>query len=193
MDKEKEVVVETTEELNEADQKNDHKEKKKSEKNKYKEEIEQLKEENKELKEKYLRQLAELENFKKRVQQERVNERKYASQNLVESLLPSIDQLRLVVNMPTDNELLKNYLIGFKMINDQIFNTLESDGLKEVNALDKQFDPNFHHAIEKVSDKDKPNGVVVSVTQTGYTYKERLIRPAMVKVNEWSDENGNDK
>lgn len=193
MDKEKEVVVETTEELNEADQKNDHKEKKKSEKNKYKEEIEQLKEENKELKEKYLRQLAELENFKKRVQQERVNERKYASQNLVESLLPSIDQLRLVVNMPTDNELLKNYLIGFKMINDQIFNTLESDGLKEVNALDKQFDPNFHHAIEKVSDKDKPNGVVIQVTQTGYTYKERLIRPAMVKVNEWSDENGNDK
>ncbi|CCV65727.1 Protein GrpE (HSP-70 cofactor) [Paracholeplasma brassicae] len=193
MDKEKEVVVETTEELNEADQKNDYKEKKKSEKNKYKEEIEQLKEENKELKEKYLRQLAELENFKKRVQQERVNERKYASQNLVESLLPSIDQLRLVVNMPTDNELLKNYLIGFKMINDQIFNTLESDGLKEVNALDKQFDPNFHHAIDKVSDKDKPNGVVVSVTQTGYTYKERLIRPAMVKVNEWSDENGNDK
>lgn len=193
MDKEKEVVLETTEELNEVDQKNDHKEKKKSEKNKYKEEIEQLKEENKELKEKYLRQLAELENFKKRVQQERVNERKYASQNLVESLLPSIDQLRLVVNMPTDNELLKNYLIGFKMINDQIFNTLESDGLKEVNALDKQFDPNFHHAIDKVSDKDKPNGVVVSVTQTGYTYKERLIRPAMVKVNEWSDENGNDK
>lgn len=193
MDKEKEVVVETTEELNEADQKNDHKEKKKSEKNKYKEEIEQLKEENKELKEKYLRQLAELENFKKRVQQERVNERKYASQNLVESLLPSIDQLRLVVNMPTDNELLKNYLIGFKMINDQIFNTLELDGLKEVNALDKQFDPNFHHAIDKVSDKDKPNGVVIQVTQTGYTYKERLIRPAMVKVNEWSDENGNDK
>jgi molecular chaperone GrpE len=193
LDKEKEVVVETTEELNEADQKNDHKEKKKSEKNKYKEEIEQLKEENKELKEKYLRQLAELENFKKRVQQERVNERKYASQNLVESLLPSIDQLRLVVNMPTDNELLKNYLIGFKMINDQIFNTLELDGLKEVNALDKQFDPNFHHAIDKVSDKDKPNGVVIQVTQTGYTYKERLIRPAMVKVNEWSDENGNDK
>lgn len=190
MDKEKEVVVETTEELKDTVD-TDHKEKKKSEKNKYKEEIEQLKEENKELKEKYLRQLAELENFKKRVQQERIIERKYASQNLVETLLPSIDQLRLVVNMPTDNELLKNYLIGFKMINDQIFTTLESDGLKEVKALNEQFDPNFHHAIDKVSDKDKPNGVVVSVTQTGYTYKERLIRPAMVKVNEWSDENGN--
>ena len=85
----------------------------------------------------------------------KIIERKYASQNLVESLLPSIDQLRIVVGMPTDNDLLRNYLIGFKMINDQIFQALESDGLKEVKAVNEVFDPNFHYAIEKISDKEK--------------------------------------
>lgn len=190
MEKEKDVV-ETTNDETVVLEKDEPKEKKKSDKNKLKDEVEQLKLENKEFKEKYLRQLAELENYKKRVQQEKIIERKYASQNLVESLLPSIDQLRIVVGMPTDNDLLRNYLIGFKMINDQIFQALESDGLKEVKAVNEVFDPNFHYAIEKISDKEKPNGVVLQVTQTGYTYKERLVRPAMVKVNEWSDENGN--
>lgn len=176
------------------------KEKKKSEKvllkeeiDKLKSDIEKLEQEKQEIKDHYLRERAELENFKKRTHQERINERKYAAQNVIELLINPLDQLKIVTNMTVDNDLLKNYLIGFKMINDQLFNALEQDGLKEIKALGEVFDPNLHHAIDKVNDKDKPNGTCVQVVQTGYMYKERIIRPAMVKVNEWSDENGNNE
>lgn|SRR5690554_795103 len=169
------------------------KEEKKERKNKYKEKIEELELEIKSLKEQNLRNYAELENFKKRMMQERINDRKYASKDLIADLLQSLDQLQKIVLMPTDNELLKNFLIGFKMINDQLFQVLENDGLKAIDALDKPFDPNFHYAVEKTNDKEKPNGVNVKVIQTGYMYKDKLLRPAMVKVNEWSEENGEDK
>lgn len=169
------------------------KEKKKSEKDKLKDEIEQLKAEIAELKDHYLRERAELENFKKRTHQERIIERKYAAQNIVESLINPIDQLRIVTNMTVDNDVLRNYLIGFKMINDQIINKLEQEGLKEIKSMNEMFDPNLHHAIDTVSDNSKPTGMILAVQQTGYMFKERVIRPAMVKVNEWSDENGNDK
>lgn len=169
------------------------KEKKKSEKDKLKDDIEQLQTELATLKDQYLRERAELENFKKRTHQERILERKYAAQNVIESLINPIDQLRIVTNMTVDNELLRNYLIGFKMINDQILGILEQEGLKEIKALNEMFDPNIHHAIDTVSDKDKPKGMILAVQQTGYMFKERVIRPAMVKVNEWSDENGNNE
>ncbi|MGE4319835.1 MAG: nucleotide exchange factor GrpE [Acholeplasmataceae bacterium] len=181
-----EIIVDEVQDLEK-----DHKKDKKT--NKYKEQLAERDKEIFKLKDQLLRNQAELENFKKRVQTERVNERKYASKNLIHDLLIPLDMLKMIVNTPTDDEKLKNYLIGFKMVNDQIFQVLESDGLKELEALNKQFDPNYHHAVDKVSDKEKTNGINVEVVQKGYTYKEQLLRPAMVKVNEWSDENGKDK
>lgn len=166
---------------------------KKEKRNKHKEQVDALELEIKDLKDKMLRNAAELENFKKRMHNERINDRKYASKNLIGEILNPLDQLDRIVNMTTDNDLLKNFLIGFKMINDQLFNVLSSDGLKEIEALNKPFDPNLHHAIEKVENKEKENGIVIEVVQKGYTYKEQLLRPAMVKVNEWSEENGKDK
>ena len=166
---------------------------KKEKKSKQKEHIDQLENELKDLKDKMLRNAAELENFKKRIHNERIQERKYASKHLIGEILNPLDQLDKIVNMKTDNELLKNFLIGFKMINDQIYNVLMADGLKDINALNQPFDPNLHHAIEKVSDKEKENGIVIEVVQKGYTYKDQLLRPAMVKINEWSEENGKDK
>ena len=82
---------------------------------------------------------------------------------------------------------------NFKMINDQFYSILEQDGLKEIDALNKPFDPKLHHAIENISHLDQPNGVNLVVVSKGYTYKEQILRPAMVKVNEWSEENGKDK
>lgn len=175
------------------DQDKPTKEKKKSEKEKLKDEIEQLKAEIATLKDHYLRERAELENFKKRTHQERIVERKYAAQNVIEQLINPIDQLRIVTSMQVDSDVLRNYLIGFKMINDQILGILEQEGLKEIKALNEMFDPNIHHAIDTVCDKDKPKGMILAVQQTGYMFKERIVRPAMVKVNEWSDENGNNK
>ena len=187
MDEQKETVLQ--EEMHEEM----HEETKKEKRNKHKEHVEALEQEIKNLNDKLLRNAAELENFKKRIQAERIQDRKYASKNLINDLLTPLDQLDRIVNLSTDNELLKNFLIGFKMVNDQLFNVLISDGMKEIEAMNKPFDPNIHHAIEKVSLKDKDNGIVIEVIQKGYIYKEQLLRPAMVKVNEWSEENGKDE
>ncbi|NLK12763.1 MAG: nucleotide exchange factor GrpE [Candidatus Phytoplasma sp.] len=162
-------------------------------KEKKKDKVAKLEEEVKDLKDQLLRNAAELENFKKRMMQEKINDRKYASTNLLHDLLVPLDQFDKVVNMETDNDLLKNFLIGFKMINDQFMSVLENEGVKEINALHQMFDPKVHHAVEKTSDKEKDNGIVLEVLQKGYMYKERVLRPSMVKVNEWSDENGEDK
>jgi len=166
---------------------------KKERRNKNKEMIEKLNGEILEYKDKHLRNIAELENFKKRMNQERINDRKFASKNLITDILAPLDQLNTVVNMETNNELLKSFLIGFKMINDQLYKLLENDGLKEIDALNKQFDPKIHHAVEKVSDLDKENGINLEIIKKGYTYKDQIIRPVMVKINEWREENGKDK
>ncbi|MCF7931057.1 MAG: nucleotide exchange factor GrpE [Acholeplasmataceae bacterium] len=190
MEDKKEDLIEHEEELLIEDDTHAHK---KERKNKHKEQIEQLEAEIKNYKDKLLRNAAELENFKKRMNQERINDRKYASKNLIADILNPLEQLNMAVNMKTDNDVLKNYLIGFKMINDQFYSIFEQDGLKEIDALNKPFDPKLHHAIEKISNPDQPNGINLEVVLKGYTYKEQILRPAMVKVNEWSEENGKDK
>jgi molecular chaperone GrpE len=168
----------------------DKEEHKKDKRNKHKEQIEKLESEINELKDKLLRNAAELENFKKRMQAERIQDRKYASKTLISDILSPLEQLSMAVNMTTENDLLKNFLIGFKMINDSLFNVLQSDGLKEIDALNKPFDPNLHYAIEKLNDQTKPNGTIVQVISKGYMYKDQLLRPTMVKINEWSEEHG---
>lgn len=149
--------------------------------------IKDLEKHNLELADQILRISADYENYKKRLEKEKIEVRKYASMDLISELLISLDQLKKVCEMEVDNELLNNYLIGFKMINNQLFQTLSDDGLKEINILNKPFDPNVAHAVEKVSIKEKENNIVVEEIQKGYKYKEKLLRPAMVKVNEWSD------
>jgi molecular chaperone GrpE len=79
------------------------------------------------------------------------------------------------------------------MVKDALYKVLESDGLKLIEALEKPYDPNLHEAIETVEDRSKPKGINIEVVSKGYLYKEQLLRPAMVKINEWSDENGEDK
>ncbi len=169
------------------------KKKKKTEKEMLIEENEALKLENKILLDKAARALAELENFKKRMEVERTRDRQYNNIYLIERLLPALDQFNIVVNANVENEALKNYLIGFKMINNQIFQILEEDGLKKIETDNQMFDPNYHDAIETEKDETKEKGIILRTTQTGYIYKERIIRPAIVVVNEWSDEDGKDK
>ncbi len=186
----KETVEETVKQEETSENKKDTPKKKK---NKYKALVAERDKEIFQLKEKLLREAAELENFKKRMQTERINERKFASKSLIADLLNHLDHLKMAVSMKTEDATLKNFLIGFKMISDSLYKVLEDDGLKEVDALNKQFDPKFHHAVEKECVKDKPNGINLKVVSKGYTYKDQLLRPAMVVVNEWSDENGKDE
>lgn len=166
---------------------------KKEKKSKQELKIEELETKVKALDDKYLRTLAESENFKKRIQAEKVIERKYATANFISELLIPFEQFDKIVEFPTDNDLLKNFLVGFKMIKDQFEQVLEKEGIKEIKALGEKFDANIHHALEKVDDKEKENGIVVAVLQKGYYFKDKLLRPAMVKVNEWREDNGKDQ
>ena len=183
-----ESVEKIQEEAKTEDEVLDDKVSKKNKKDKQKEEIANLKILLKEKEEQYLKSVADLQNYKKRINDERIKDRKYAATNLIHDLLLPLDQLKKVVEYEVEDQALKNYLIGFKMINDSIFQVLEEDGLKEIEALNKKFDPNFHHAIEKINDKEIEDGIITEVVTKGYMYKERILRPAMVKVNEWSEE-----
>ncbi len=190
-DEKKEKQVQSEEIAQEVEQQEEKP--KKEKKNKHKDQIESFEKEITQLKDKLLRNAAELENFKKRMTLERINDRKFASKNLIFDLLEPLDQMDKIVNMSTEDPMLKNFLYGFKMINDKFYQVLLDDGLKEIDALNKQFDPKYHHAIEKENQADKANGINLEVIQKGYMYKDQLLRPAMVKVNEWSDENGENK
>src|SRR5690554_1052704 len=166
---------------------------KKEKKSKQQLKIESLEAEIKSLNDKYLRTLAESENFKKRIQAEKVTDRKYAASGFATELLTPYEQFSKIVEFPTDNELLSNFLIGFKMIRDQFKDVLEKEGVVQIKSEGQMFDAKVHHAIEKESNKEKPNGTILEVLQNGYFFKDRVLRPAMVKINEWSEENGEDK
>lgn len=180
-----EEAVDSKEEI-EADQPSDTKDKEetKKKKEKKKDKIEILEEENASLRDQLLRNRAELENFKKRMNEERIKDRKYASFNLVSELIASLDNLNRVVNMETDNEVLKNFLIGFKMINSQLFEILKNDGVEEIKAKGLAFDPAVHQAVSTEKQEGVEKGIVLEELQKGYKYKDRVIRPSMVKVSE---------
>ncbi|HEY8445222.1 MAG TPA: nucleotide exchange factor GrpE [Bacilli bacterium] len=139
----------------------------------------------------YLRTLAEMENFKKRINEERLRERKYAYQGLLEKLVNVIDIFDKAVNIKTDDQKLQNFLTGFAMVNNSFKQILESEEVKKIEALGKEFDPKFHHAVESDYDETKPENYVLEEFQTGYTYKDRILRPSLVKVN--LKKKGNDK
>ena len=157
---------------------------KKEKKNKHKEKIELLEKQNAELKDKLLRNAAELENFKRRTNEERIKDRKYASCDLVNDFVSILANLDKCVNMETEDPMLKNFLIGFKMIDKQLFDRLYQDGLEDIKAeVGMVFDPNIHHAIETTEIEGKESNTITEVVQQGYKYKDRIIKPAMVKVN----------
>lgn len=157
---------------------------KKEKKNKYKEQIAKLENELAKTKDEYLRARAEMENTKRRLNDEAIKNRKYASQGLVSDLLNPVDMLVKVANMENANPEISNFLVGFKMISNQIIEILINDGLKEIEALGKDFDPTIHHAVSKEASEGLEPNKVIEVLQTGYMYKDRVIKPAMVKVSE---------
>ena len=156
---------------------------KKHKKNHLYEENQALKKENAELKDQLLRNLAELENFKKRTNEERIKDRKYALADFLMQLIDTLDIFDKAVNKQTDDEKLKQFLDGFAMINKSFKQILERNGVKPIEALGKPFDPAYHSAIETVEVEGTDSNIVVEELMTGYIYKDRVLRPSMVKVS----------
>lgn len=143
----------------------------------------ELKEENEKLLDQLLRKQAEFENYKKRVMEERQRDRKYALQDFLMEAIETLDIFDKAVSIPTEDELLKKYLSGFIMVNNRLKNILENYGVVQIDCLNKPFDPSVHSALETVEVEGVESNIVVEVVMTGYMYKDRVLRPAMVKVS----------
>lgn len=174
MEKEKEILEEETLE-------SESKKEKKQKKNK---QIDELTEKVKFFENETLRAKADLVNYRKRKDEEVSNLLKYASSDVLMSLLPVLDNFERVINKEDVSEEIKNYLEGFKLIYNQIKEILEVNDVKEIDALDKEFDPLYHQSVTMRKDESKESGIVLEVYQKGYTYKDKVLRPAMVIINE---------
>jgi len=146
--------------------------------------IQELQETVKRLQNDYLKEKADLENVKKRLEKERAIERKYAAMNFAKKLVSPLDTFDLALNHDIDDDATKTFAQGFKMIQDQIKKALEEEGVSEIDALNEDYDPNFHQAIMTEKKDSVEANKVIEVLQKGYMFKDRVIRPAIVKISE---------
>lgn len=146
-------------------------------------EIERLQSENDVLADKALRAQAELQNVQKRQQKERGDLIRYRSQSLASALLPVLDSLEQALKIDASDEQSVQLKKGLEMAYQNFLSSLESEGVKKINALGEKFDPTIHQAIQQVPVEEvKESDTVVQVLQEGYMLHERVIRPAMVVI-----------
>ncbi|HLR71429.1 MAG TPA: nucleotide exchange factor GrpE [Pseudogracilibacillus sp.] len=148
----------------------------------YQKEIDQLTEENEKLKERMLRVQAEFENYKKRTQKEKAADRKYKSEELATELLTVLDNFERALQTETSNEN-KGFIEGMQMIYSQLQEVLKTQGVEPIDTENEQFDPTYHHAVMQIEDEEIESNIIVEELQKGYMLKDKVIRPAMVKVN----------
>lgn len=146
------------------------------------EEIQLLKEKIESLNNEVLRSKADLINYRKRKDEETSSLLKFCNGDLILSLLTVVDNFERALIL--DDEAFKSYLDGFKLIYNQIIDILNSYEVKEIEALDKVFDPMYHQSVATKKDESKESGIVLEVFKKGYTYKDKVLRPAMVIINE---------
>ena len=148
-------------------------------------EKDQLEKDAADAKDQSLRSLAELENVKRRKEQEKVDAIKFGNERLINDLLPILDAFDLAMGQSavSESEEVKAVITGFEMIQKQISQFLEKIGVEKIESLDQPFDPNLHQGISQESHPDKDENTVVKEMQPGYKLNDRVIRPAMVVVS----------
>lgn len=177
-----EVTTETTETQKEAPKKE---EKKSFFKKKEDAELKKLQEENALLKDKFLRVNAEMQNMRRRMEEEKANLLKYEGEDLIKRLLPIVDNFERAIGMDDTNleDEVSKFLSGFKMIYGNLNSTLQGYEVIAMDSLNKPFDPNTMEAVMLEEVEGVEPNTVVDVLQKGYTYKGKVIRHAMVKVS----------
>jgi molecular chaperone GrpE len=135
-----------------------------------------------ETKDKYLRVLAEMDNFRKRIRKEKDEYFKFALSEFLFALLPIIDNLERALSSKSSANNGKSLISGVEMIWKQMINLLKKYQVKEIEALEKPFNPNFHQALSKEEREGIQEPVVVEIYQKGYTYQDKLLRPSLTKV-----------
>ena len=136
----------------------------------------------KEAVEKYQRLFAEFDNFRKRTDKEKAARYDMGAKDVVEKILPVLDNFELALkNVPDDKEA-SAFAEGMEMIHKQFVKVLEDLGVTPIEAVGKEFDPNFHNAVMHVDDEEAGDNIVVEEFQKGYMYKDHVVRYSMVKV-----------
>ena len=133
---------------------------------------------------------AELINYRKRKEEEVTNRLKYANQDLISELILILDNFERAIRLDDNNltDELSRFLKGFKMMYASFDDVLKKYGLEEIEAEHKEYDPNTMEALMTDSDKNYKDGEVLEVLLKGYRLKDRVIRPASVRVNKLDDE-----
>ena len=130
--------------------------------------------------ERYMRLMAEFQNFKRRVAKEKSDIHAYANEKIVGDLLPVLDNFERALDTETEDE---GYAKGMQLIFEQLKTALGNAGLEEIKAMDEVFDPNVHNAVMTETIEEKEDGTVTKVLQKGYKLKDKVVRPSMVAVN----------
>ncbi len=140
----------------------------------------------KELEDMLLRSQAELLNYRKRKDEETARILKYAEEDILKGLLPIVDNFERAITMDDNNfgDETSKFLEGFRLVYNQTKNLLAQFQVSEIDCLGKEFNPATSQAISTEKDKTKPSGIVLKVYQKGYMYKDKVLRHAMVIVNE---------
>ena len=151
---------------------------------KLEEEIRNLTEENKTLTERVKLAQADLVNYRKRKDEETANILKYANWDIIKDILNVSDNLERALKNKDVSDELKKYLSGFEMIYDNLKTVLNNYGVTEINRVGEVFDPNQEQALMTECVEDKDDDIVLEVLLKGYKLKDRVIRPASVKINQ---------
>lgn len=131
--------------------------------------------------ERYMRLMAEFQNYKRRAAKEKTDTLQYANEKIVGDLLPVLDNFERA--LATETEDIEGYVKGMQLIFDQLKTALGNAGLEEIKAMDEEFDPNVHNAVMTDNVEEKEDGTITKVLQKGYKLRDKVVRPSMVAVN----------
>ncbi|EGG79524.1 hypothetical protein HMPREF9477_00247 [Lachnospiraceae bacterium 2_1_46FAA] len=174
-----EAVEEAEVEETEAEETEDKKDKKlfkrKPKKDKKDEQIEDLTD-------KLTRQMAEFDNYRKRTEKEKTAMYEIGAKEVVEKILPVVDNFERGLAAVPEDKKDDSFVAGMEMIYKQIMTSLEEIGVKPIEAVGKEFNPDFHNAVMHIEDEELGENIVAEEFQKGYTYRESVVRHSMVKV-----------
>ena len=131
----------------------------------------------------YMRTLADLDTYRRKVQREKQELAKFAVQPLVEELIPSVDHLEMAIEAAKDSKDSKNLLMGVEMVCNQIKKVLSNFGVEEIGGAGAPFDPNTQECVAHDPSESVPENKVIKVMRSGYKIHGRLVRPASVVVS----------
>lgn len=132
-----------------------------------------------ELKDRLLRNMADFDNFRRRAERDRSEYIQYAAMEIVRNLIPVLDDFERALKVETAD---REYAKGIELIEQRFFDTLKKAGLEPIEAAGKPFDPNLHQAVDRVESEELADQTVLQEYQSGYNFKGKLLRPAMVQV-----------